>query len=95
MDTEAEVVKDILARQRRGVSKYGVTVANNPLPLQDWLQHQYEELLDAAIYCKRAIQEMQSQAKDAELRRLHDEVQMLQEQNTYLDHKLAELERKA
>lgn len=32
MDTEAEVVKDILARQRRGVSKYGVTVANNPLP---------------------------------------------------------------
>ena len=62
MDTEAEVVKDILARQRRGVSKYGVTVANNPLPLQDWLQHQYEELLDAAIYCKRAIQEMQ--AKD-------------------------------
>jgi len=28
--------------------------------LQDWLQHQYEELLDAAIYCKRAIQEMQS-----------------------------------
>jgi hypothetical protein len=60
MDTEAEVVKDILARQRRGVSKYGVTVANNPLPLQDWLQHQYEELLDAAIYCKRAIQEMQS-----------------------------------
>jgi hypothetical protein len=40
MDTEAEVVKDILARQRRGVSKYGVTVANNPLPLQDWLHRE-------------------------------------------------------
>lgn len=58
MDTESEVINDILARQQRGLETYGTTVANNPLPLREWLQHQYEELLDAAIYCKRAIQEM-------------------------------------
>lgn len=57
-DIEFEVVRDIMDRQKRGVQKYGVTVANNPLSLREWLNHQYEELLDAAIYCKRAIREI-------------------------------------
>jgi hypothetical protein len=38
--------------------KYGLTVADNPLTLRAWLQHQYEELLDAAIYCRRALEEL-------------------------------------
>lgn len=53
--TEAKVIALIAARQRLGVAKYGTTVADNPLPLRDWLQHQLEELLDAAVYCQRAI----------------------------------------
>jgi len=57
-DTEAQVCADILNRQSKGINKYGTTVANNPLELKHWLQHQYEELLDAAVYCKRAIQEI-------------------------------------
>ena len=57
-DTEQEVIKDILSRQSLGVKKYGTTLANNPLELREWLEHQYQELLDAALYCKRAIQEM-------------------------------------
>ena len=57
-DTEAEVVKDILARQELGLKKYGTTVAKNPLELRQWLQHSYEEQLDNAIYTKRAIQEL-------------------------------------
>ena len=61
-DTEQQVIQDILDRQRRGVLKYGTTIANNPLTLKQWLQHQYEELLDAAVYCKRAIQEMDDNA---------------------------------
>ena len=44
-----------------GLEKYGVTVADNPLNLREWLTHQYEELLDAAIYCKRAIAEIDAQ----------------------------------
>lgn len=57
-DTEAEVVKDILARQELGLKKYGTTVAKNPLELRQWLQHSYEEQLDNAVYTKRAIQEL-------------------------------------
>jgi hypothetical protein len=57
-DTETSVIEDIRSRQALGLAKYGTTVARNPLELRQWLQHQYEELLDAAVYCKRAIQEL-------------------------------------
>jgi hypothetical protein len=57
-DTESLVCADILKRQLAGIKKYNTTVAANQLQLEQWLQHQYEELLDAAIYCKRAIQEL-------------------------------------
>lgn len=68
IDTEAQVCADILARQQIGIKKYGTTVAQNPLELRDWLQHQYEELLDAAVYCKRAIQQLDRiEARDAKL----------------------------
>jgi hypothetical protein len=55
---EAAVCEDIAARQRAGIAKYGVTVADNPLTLQQWLTHAYEECLDQAIYLKRAISEL-------------------------------------
>lgn len=58
---EAEVCVDISRRAAMGLNKYGVTVADNPLNLREWLTHQYEELLDAAIYCKRAIAEIDAQ----------------------------------
>jgi hypothetical protein len=58
-DTETQVCQDIWARQRVGIAKYKTTVANNPLALKEWLQHAYEEHLDAAIYLKRAIQELE------------------------------------
>jgi hypothetical protein len=35
-------------------------VAENPLPLREWLEHAYEETLDQAIYLKRAIAEIDS-----------------------------------
>lgn len=56
---EAIVCEDIANRQRDGILKYGTTVAANPLPLRAWLQHAYQEHLDAAIYLRRAICEMQ------------------------------------
>ena len=59
--TEAEVCADIARRQAFGKNKYGTTVAENQLSLRCWLVHQYEELLDAAIYCKRAIAEIDAQ----------------------------------
>jgi len=55
---EAKVCEDIAKRQELGMNKYGVSVADNQLTLREWLQHQYEELLDAAVYCRRAIEEI-------------------------------------
>ena len=55
---------DIIERQCRGIAKYGTTVAQNPLELRQWLHHQYEELLDAAVYCRRAIQEIDNARKE-------------------------------
>ena len=56
---EQQVAEDIAARSRKGVLKYGFTVAENPLPLRAWLQHAYEGSLDLPIYLKRAIVEME------------------------------------
>lgn len=49
------VVADLQAREARGLGKYGVTVDRADLTLRDWLQHLYEELLDAAVYARRQI----------------------------------------
>lgn len=56
--TEAAVCNDIRERQAFGITKYGTTVRDNPLPLRQWLQHAYEECLDQAVYLKRAMEEM-------------------------------------
>ena len=56
--TEAKVCALIAQRQAIGIAKYRTTVANNPLALREWLQHQLEELLDAAVYVQRAIDEL-------------------------------------
>jgi hypothetical protein len=60
-DIETQVCLDILARQKVGIAKYKYTVADNPLSLRAWMEHYYEELLDAAIYAKRAIAEIDKQ----------------------------------
>lgn len=62
--TEARLIAMIAERQKLGIAKYGTTVADNPLSLRDWLQHQLEELLDAAVYCQRAIEEIDKRSDD-------------------------------
>lgn len=59
---EALVCAEIAARQQLGISKYGTTVADNSLPLREWLQHALEEALDQAIYLRRAIAEIDDTA---------------------------------
>ncbi len=59
-DIESQVCEDIIQRQRLGFAKYGTSVANNPLPLKEWLNHAYQECLDQAVYLKRAISEIES-----------------------------------
>lgn len=62
--TEAGVCADIAARQKVGIAKYGITVADNPLTLRQWLQHAYEECLDQAVYLKRAIEAIQGNERE-------------------------------
>lgn len=70
--TEAKVCEDIAKRQELGMNKYGVSVADNQLTLREWLQHQYEELLDAAVYCRRAIEEIDRQSASATSQEVHE-----------------------
>jgi len=60
---EAIVCKDIADRQALGINKYGCTVADNPLTLREWLNHAYQEHLDAAIYLRRAMDEIDKKEK--------------------------------
>jgi hypothetical protein len=57
-----QVREDILRRSLQGVEKYNTTVADNPLSLIEWHQHQYEELLDAAVYTKKIIDKLKSKS---------------------------------
>lgn len=60
---EAAVCSDITRRQQMGIKKYGTTVADNPLTRLQWMKHFYEELLDAAIYAKKQIMDMEKEGK--------------------------------
>jgi hypothetical protein len=46
-------------RSRVGLVKYGVSMADNPLPTLAWLQHAQEELMDAILYLERLKQDLQ------------------------------------
>jgi hypothetical protein len=76
-DTETIVCEDIKARAAVGLKKYGISVADNPLTQRQWLQHHYEELLDAAVYVRRLMQEMDAK-KPAKWRML-DEGEIVEE----------------
>jgi len=47
------VIDDLLDRARRGVEKYNTTLEQNNT--DDFLNHLYEELLDASQYIKKEI----------------------------------------
>lgn len=58
-DAESIVIEMIKERQKLGVKKYGMTLAENPLSLKEWLTHSLEEKLDDILYTMRAIQELE------------------------------------
>jgi hypothetical protein len=50
------ICREIAARQRLGVTKYGTTLADNPAPLKARMRHALEEALDLAVYARWAAQ---------------------------------------
>jgi hypothetical protein len=61
---EAMVCQEIARRQQLGLQKYGVTVAENPLALREWVRHAKEEALDLAIYLTKMEATMQAMEDD-------------------------------
>lgn len=55
------VMEDIMKRAQFGYKKYGKFI--KPLDGDDYLQHLYEELLDAAHYIKAIIEERKINGK--------------------------------
>lgn len=51
------VIEDLKRRPEVGFNKYGTTMDRKDLTNQQWLQHLYEELLDAAQYTKKLMVE--------------------------------------
>jgi len=54
-DRGGAICREITARQRLGVSKYGQTLADNPAPLKARLRHALEEALDLLVYAQWAM----------------------------------------
>lgn len=50
-----QVIKDLTEREVKGIASYGTTMDRTDLSQQEWLQHLYEELLDAALYTKKLL----------------------------------------
>lgn len=70
----SSIVKDLLSREEVGLKKYGTTVDRTDLTPRDWLQHNYEELLDAAVYNRALHHRLVAEEKSLEalIRNLHN-----------------------
>lgn len=51
------VRQKLLDRSQVGMAKYGCTMERDDLTVLDFLKHHQEELMDAAIYVERLIQD--------------------------------------
>lgn len=56
---EEQVCAKILERAKVGKRKYGVTMERGDLNLHDWLTHLQEELMDAAVYVERLMEDVE------------------------------------
>tara|TARA_R110001592_G_scaffold8805_9_gene47696 strand:- start:3711 stop:3950 length:240 start_codon:yes stop_codon:yes gene_type:complete len=52
---EEQVIKKIRERAKVGKNKYGVTMERTDLDTMEWLVHLQEELMDAAVYVERLL----------------------------------------
>ena len=64
------VVKKIINRSDVGYKKYGVTLHKDDQPLDTWLQHIQEELMDAVNYIEKTRQVLRSEVEECYLRDL-------------------------
>lgn len=61
--TTQQLIDMLIERDQLGRAKYGTTLDRTDLTLDQWLQHQVEELLDGAGYALAAMRTNQEQGK--------------------------------
>lgn len=61
--TTQKLIDMLIERDQMGRAKYGMTLDRTDLTLDQWLQHQVEELLDGAGYALAAMRTNQEQGK--------------------------------
>ena len=61
--TTQKLIDLLIQRDQMGRAKYGTTLDRTDLTLDQWLQHQVEELLDGAGYALAAMRTNQEQGK--------------------------------
>ena len=64
---EDEVCKKIQERAKVGKAKYGVTMERTDLDIVGWLTHLQEELMDAAVYVERLIEDYKKVTSNNEI----------------------------
>lgn len=47
------VITQFKRRSNLGITKYGTTLYDNPIELEEWLEHTKQELMDAVLYLER------------------------------------------
>ena len=62
---EDNVIIKIAKRTMAGLNKYGTTMERTDLNFLEWLQHLQEELMDAAVYVERLMQEASQVTEEA------------------------------
>lgn len=55
---EEQVIEKIRCRALEGQAKYGTTMERTDLKFHAWAKHLQEELMDAAIYLERLMEEV-------------------------------------
>ena len=63
-----QVINKIKSRSDVGYKKYGVTLADDDQPLDTWLQHLQEELMDAVNYLEKARMVLRDEIEECYIR---------------------------
>jgi len=63
-----QVISKIQSRSDVGYKKYGVTLADDNQPLDTWLQHLQEELMDAVNYLEKARMVLREEIEECYIR---------------------------
>ena len=63
-----QVVNKIKSRSDVGYKKYGITLADDDQPLDAWLQHLQEELMDAVNYLEKARSVLRDEIEECYIR---------------------------